>query len=63
MKTKCSECNKRIRMFENFRIILGENLHESCYQKLGGYDYYIELMKLETGDEKLVGPPGYYIRE
>lgn len=60
MKIKCSECGKRIRAFEDFRIILGQNMHESCYQKLGGYDFYSELMKLETGESRPVGPPGHY---
>ena len=63
MKIKCSECGKKIRMYKRFRKIQGKDMHENCYESLGGYDFYNKLMKLKTGSDKPAFPPPTYMLE
>jgi len=63
MKIRCSECNKKIKTGQQFRKIQGKDVCESCYQKLGGYEFYTALKQLDTESKKPIPPPGYYMLE
>jgi len=62
-KIRCSVCGKKIEVCQQFRKIQGNNMHEDCYQKLGGYSFYSALKKAEAGNDKPVPPPGSYMLE